>query len=290
MRYSVYKYELEAGNEFRIYLKMQDGSVVCYKFLTLDHMFSNMPNATRWFGQIVLGEDDYYLYPVSTTGIAVGEFEILQIHEKFIRVKFINGLLEGEWYFRNITGGEVLFWKPKPEGFVCGMNNVSIEEKIENIAVTDKVVLEQAFGSSLVIEGRDFSGPCMSAGIVTGLDRVSTLFTNEFLEKFTKKLQNKIDELIVDVDHEFLATGDKEGSNTGGISEIKLKENKKLNYIWCKGQTTHPLPVNAGMSVTLKTDAVWDDELNIYVAVDGDPIGVSITDKIQPACKICWVE
>ncbi len=254
-------------------------------------MISDNPNATRWFGKLVLGEDSYYLYPIDESGISVGEFEIIQMHEKFIKIKFLNGLITGEWYLRNVSGGEVLFWKPKPEGFVCSMNTTVItDERLSEMNTDNKIVIEQAFGSHLLIVDNEFSGPCMSSGIVTGLDRISTLITDAFLRKFAKKLQNKMSDLIVDIDHEFLVTGDKEQSNTGSITEIKLKENKKLNYIWCKGQTTHPIPGHAGLSVTLKTEAVWDDELNIYVAVDGDPIGIAITDKISPACKICWVE
>lgn len=288
MRYSLYKDQLEDINIFKLYLKLQDGSVVCYKFKTVDIMISDKPNATRWFGEMYFDEDDYYLYPIDNNGISVGEYEIIQLHEQFVKVKFLNGIISGEWYLTNIKGGQVLFWKPRPEGFVCNMKSVEISE-VENRG-TEKITIEQSFGAEVIIDGREFSGPCMSAGIVTGLDRISTLFTESFLRKFTKKLQDKMSELIVDIDHEFLQTGDKEGSNTGKIEQIKLKENSKIMYIWCKGQTTYPVPRHAGLSVTLKTDAVWDDELNIYVAVDGDPVGIAITDKISPACKICWVE
>lgn len=263
-------------------------------------MISDNPNATRWFGELVLGENSYYLYPIDDSGISVGEFEIIQMHEKFIKIRFLNGLITGEWYLRNISGGEVLFWKPSPEGFVCGMNSTIItEERLSGMNTDDKMTVNQAFGSHLLIVDNEFSGPCMSSGIVTDMhSKISTLFTDAFLEKFTKKLQNKMSDLVVDVDHELLqimrsnvpTEEEKDFTNTGGIIEIKLKKNKKLNYIWCKGQTTHPLPGNAGMSVTMTTDIVWDDELNIYVAVDGDPIGITITDKINPACKICWVE
>jgi hypothetical protein len=274
---------------------MQDGTVISYKFLTQDHMISDNPNATRWFGELVIGENDYYLYPIDESGISVGEFEIIQLHEKFIKIRFLNGLITGEWYLRNINGGEILFWKPKPEGFICTMNSTQVTE---TVSVEDKINVTQAFGAHLVIDGRNFSGPCMSSGIVTGLDRVSTLFPDSFLEMFTKKLQDKMPELVVDIDHELLqimrgnvpTEEEKDFTNTGEINEVLLKKNKKLNYIWCKGQTTHPVPAHAGLSVTLETEAVWDDELNIYVAVNGEPIGISITDKIQPACKICWVE
>ena len=286
MRYSLYKDTFEDLNTFRLYLKLQDGSVVRYEFKTQDHMLSNLPTATRWFGKLSF-VDDYFLYPIDTSGISVGEYEIIQMHEKFIKIKFLNGMVQGEWYLRNIRDGEILFWKPKPEGFVCQMRSVEIS-KLE--LREDRITVEQAFGAHLIIDGREFSGPCMSSGIVTGLDRVSTLFPDSFLRKFTKKLQNKMSDLIVDIDHEFLVTGDKEGSNTGEITEIKLKENNRINYIWCKGRTNHPIPGNAGLSVTLKTEAVWDDDLNIYVAVDGDPIGITITDKISPSCKICWIE
>lgn len=288
MRYSLYKNRFEDVNQFRLYLKMQDGDVILYKFMTPDLMFSNLPIATRWFGTFEFGTDDYYLYPVDESGVSVGEYEIIQMHKKFIKIKFINGKLEGEWYIRFIKGGEVLFWKPRPEGFVCNMNKAEV---IESIGDNDNLVVKQAFGAHLEFDGKDFSGPCISAGIVTdAFSRTSTLFTNKFLKKFTKKLQSKMSELIVDIDHEFLVTNDKEESNTGKITEIKLNENDKINYIWCKGQTTHPVPPHAGLSVTLETEIVWDDKLNIYVAVDGEPIGIAITDKIQPACKICWIE
>lgn len=291
MRYSLYKNRFEDVNQFRLYLKMQDGDVILYKFITPDLMFSNLPTATRWFGKFEFGTDDYYLYPIDENGISVGEFEVIQMHEKFIKIKFINGKLEGEWIIRHIKGGEVLFWKPKPEGFVCGMNHIEVVEREAIDSTRDILKVKQAFGAHLLIDGRNFSGPCMSAGIVTDAhSRTSTLFTDKFLRKFTKKLKSKMSELIVDIDHEFLTTGDKEGSNTGKITEIKLNENDKINYIWCKGQTTHAVPAHAGLSVTLETEIVWDDKLNIYVAVDGEPIGIAITDKIQPACKICWIE
>ena len=116
--------------------------------------------------------------------------------------------------------------------------------------------------------------------------------------RFEKKLIKEMPNLVVDIDHELLqimrselpTDAEKDAVNTGEITEIMLKENDKLNYIWCKGQTTYPVPSHAGLSVTLKTDAVWDSKLNIWIAVDGDPIGIAITDKIQPSCKICWVE
>lgn len=296
MKYSLYKETFEDGNLFKLYLKLQDSTVVSYKFKTIDHMFSNLPNATRWFGQLVYGEDDYYLYPIDQSGISVGEYEIIQAHEKFLKIKFTSGSLEGEWFLRNVTGGEVLFWKPKPEGFVCHMKSVEVINT--DVPMENRITVDQAFSSEILIDGRDFSGPCISTGVATGIDRISTLFTLKFLKKLEKKLIKKMPELVVDVDHELLQViGDKlptqvekDSVNTGKITKIKLKENDKIDYIWCKGQTDYPIQNHAGLSITMKTELVWDDNLNIWVADDADPIGISITDKIQPACKICWVE
>lgn len=289
MKYSLYKYQFEDTNEFRLYLRLPDGDTVCYVFKTADLIFSNVPTVTRWFGERVLDQDDYYLYPIDDSGITAGEYEIVQIHEKFLKVKFKNGEIEGEWYIRAVHNSGFLFWKPRPKGFVCPLRDVVVNsvQTIDSNAVREK---EQAYGAELVISDTEFSGPCMTSGIVTGMDRTSTLFTDEFLRKFSKKLQDKIGDLIVDIDHEFLQTNNLEESNTGKIIEIMLKEDKRINYIWCKGQTKYPIPAHAGLSMTLRTKAVWDEELKIWVAVDGDPIGVSITDKIKPACKVCWVE
>ena len=300
MRYSLYRTELDNSNLFELYLKNQEGDVMKYRFETQDIMFSNVPNATRWYGKLSVCEDDYYLYPISDNGISVGTYEIIQLHEKFIKIRFNSGTIEGEWYIRYLfeIDGEVeyLFWKPTPEGFVCPMQHVEISKLMEN--PSKEIEIQQAYATELIIKEHEFSGPCMASGIVTGMDRNTTLFTDEFLEKFTKKLQDKMDDLVVDIDHELSTVmkrdiptdAEKELVNVGKITEIKLNKNKKINYIWCKGQTNYMLPRHAGLSMTLRTKVVWDNDLKIYVAVDGDPIGISITDKIRPACSVCWVK
>ncbi len=283
MKYSLYSNK-EKDDEyvFNLYLENQiDNRIDHYSFVNKIAEISNEPNITKIFGYSDLEvNDDYYLYPLDLDGVSVGNYYIVEEHPKFLKLKFEDGLLIGEWIIRKVDydGYNVLFWKPPVEGYACPARSLSYES-----GKREPVIVEQKFNAGFPnLNGiHDFNGIAISTGIMTGGDLNTTLFDDNAIDRIYDYMNKNKKKLIVDFSHDFV--------DTGSISDVKLITNSDKKYIQIFGHSNKDITSNAGLSLAMKSTLEFDDDLNVYRWIDGEVIGVSILPDQRPACKICTV-
>ena len=283
MRYSFYSYFGEEVNVFRLYTQMrEEGMVKCYEFQTNVKGISNEPGITRLFGKEVFDiAGNYFLFPLDFDNVEIGEFTITQENEKFTRLFFVTkegNTLSGEWILRNLTTGQVLFWKPLPVVFNMPTGGVTIKED----DTSNFIEVEQRFSIfELETDGGSFHGVAAAEGIWTGQDFNTTLFTGKIIQSLGEQLNDSMTSMIVDRNHDFI--------NDGGLDTVSIKERKGVKYIEVSGFSNTPIPPGSGLSITIKSEIKWDNILNVWVLMNASPIGVSIITESRPACTICMI-
>ena len=285
MRYSFYKGDPDAAgySTFRLYVETADGPVLSYKFMSDIQEVSKEPGITRLFGKQV--EDiagEYFLYPVDYNNVEVGYFDVIEVSEKFIKLKFMEqegNSLEGIWYLRLLSSGGMLFWKPFPVVSVMPTKNVEVKlEEGEEI-----IPIQQTFNVFSVAEEIDgsFSGIAAAEGVWTGGDLHTTLFTGGIIEKIAEQMGDKMKDQVVDYNHDFV--------NSGRINTVELREERGIKHIFVSGKGFKPIPHGSGLSITLKSTIKWNNNLNVFVLIKAEPLGVSIITASTPACTICKI-
>lgn len=277
MKYSIYF----KGENVELHLETQIvGRIDCYKFDGTLERFSNVPNMTRLFGyENINYNQPYYLYPIDLKKSSKGEYQVLEDKNTHLRLRFLSGILEGEWIIRRLNTGQILFWKPITKEFVCPAKTM-----IDEVSSDIKQTVKQQFSSFENVSNDPFmfEGITAATGVWTGADLHTTLFPDYAIDKIGNRMKTLMKDLFVDFNHN--------ENFAGGIDEVDLVNNKKIKYIAVKGHSNIEVPKGAGLSLQLDSSLVWDNTLNIWVLNDAIPEGVSIMTNNKPACKICWVK
>jgi len=282
MRYSFYKAQMEVDGIFRLYIETHSAFVRCFEFKSNIKAVSVEPGITRLFGKEIFDVvGNYFLFPISTDNVEIGEFSLIEDTEKVLKIKFIDSdsSLQGEWVLRRLSTGEWLFWKPFPMVAVMPTKNVEISleqgEIIEPIAQSFGIFDLERVGDN------SFRGILAAEGIWTGGDRHTTLFSDRIIVSLVQQMQDDINNQLVDFDHSF--------ENEGSLFKVELREERGIKYIWVEGVAQRAIPHGAGLSITLKSTLKWNSKLNVYVLLSATPIGLGIMTGSKPACTICMI-
>lgn len=279
MRYSLYKYSKDGIYEYKLFFESQFGNVVGYKFTSDNEKISNEFGVARLFGSKIFDiAGEYMLYPVQHDDVEIGEFYVVEEHDEFIKMIFsdVNKGLTGVWIIRSLSNGETLLWKPFPL--------VSTMPKVTKDLDTSLFIKQTQNFALFRLEhnGYDFTGTAVAEGVWTGIDKHTTLFTSEIVDQVYDKMKDTLDSQIVDYNHDSV--------NKGKLTDITLKSYMDRKYIEVKGISSSSVPLGSGLSVTLDSTIVWDNNLNVWVLVSAEPIGVSIITENTPACTICMIK
>ncbi len=281
MRYSFYQSFNEKVNVFRLYIQMPNGSVRNYEFASNIKAISNEDGITRLFGKEVSDvAGNYFLFPLQFDNVDVGEFMFIEENEKFVRLRFLENdkPLQGDWILRTLSNGDVLFWKPFPVVSVMPTKDVQVfKENGEELPV-----IEQRFSVfGVITEGTNFEGIAAAEGVWTGADFHTTLFTDKIIESLAQQMRDTMEIQLIDYNHDFISSG--------ALSEVELREERGIKYIYVKGVGDKPIPFGSGLSILIKSTLKWDNNLNVFVLLSAEPKGVSIITENIPACTICMI-
>lgn len=284
MRYSFWQSFDKNANLFKLYLQLPEEPFVrCYEFFSKVEGISDIPGITRLFGEEIHDPaGHYFLYPINYDHVEAGFCGLLQKEEKFLRIEFFNdeneSPLKGKWVLRKLSNGMILFWKPPPVIYTMPTKNVEV--KVEE---GDKTMeIEQKF-SVFQLESSDgkFTGIAAAEGVWTGQDLHTTLFSDKDIENIYEQMKDKLPEMLVDYNHDFV--------NNGGLKKIALKTQRGVKYIEVEGEGNSPIPLGSGLSLIIKSKLKWDTNLNVWTLAAVVPKGVSILTQGNPACTICMV-
>lgn len=284
MRYSFYQHFDKTANIFKLYLQLPDELYVrCYEFITNAQGISNIPGITRLFGrQVIDHAGEYFLYPIHFDNVEVGYAGLLHKEDKFLRIEFSevenDSTLKGKWVIRYLSNGEVLFWKPLPVVYTLPTKNLEVVVK-----EGDKVIEVEQQYSVFELKASDgkFEGIAAAEGVWTGRDYHTTLFSDKDIESIYQQMADKVQDMFVDYNHDFIGNGK--------LSEVTLKERHGIKYIDVKGEGNSPIPLGSGLSLIIKSKLKWDTNLNVWVLSAAEPKGVSILTHSNPACTICMI-
>jgi len=281
MRYSFYQAFSDDINVFRLYIQTPFDSVRCFEFNSNIKAISNEDGVTRLFGKEIFDKvGNYFLFPLDFDNVEVGEFMLVEDNEKFTRIRFPedNKTLEGDWILRNLSDGNVLFWKPFPIVAVMPTKNVQVvQEDGDTLAI-----VEQQFSIfELTVDGFNFEGIAAAEGIWTGEDFHTTLFTGAIIESLEKQMRKDMPLQVVDYNHDFI--------NAGKLTKVSLQERRGIKFIAVEGVGDKVIPLGSGLSIFIKSTLKWDSNLNVFVLLSAEPKGVSIMTEIRPACTICMI-
>ncbi len=282
MRYSFYKHFSEGLSTFNLHLQNEEnGKIRSFEFQSNIEGISDIPGVTRLFGKEI--EDlagNYALFPVRFDNVEVGNFGLIQQDEKFTTLQFSNeepGTLNGRWILRKLSTGDFLLWKPVPMVFTTPTTDIAIGEDVEKIEE-----IEQQF-AIFEVHGSDgkFSGIGVAEGIWTGKDFHTTLFNKPILNRINKKMNDNMSQMLVDYNHDFVPNGK--------LTKVTLQEQRGVAFIELEGEGNLPIPPGSGLSLILKSKIKWDKNLNVFVLLEADPLGISIITEGSPACTICMI-
>lgn len=281
MRYSFYKSEQDGIICYKLYFKDQIGVIRYFKFVTDIEGISNVPTITRLFGEEIDDKiGDYFLYPLDYKLAEAGEFMLLEENNKYFRFEFLNeeeDKLQGMWILRKLSNGSYLFWKPSPIAFVPPTKNVVVTENAKG------KVVEQEFGMfDLVVDKNTFHGIAAAEGIWTGRDWHTTLFSDKNIEDIANQLKKNRSSLLVDYNHDKI--------NDGIVDSVELKTRRGLKYIEVSGSGGKPIPLGSGLSVSLKSNIKWDENIGVWALDNVEVIGLSIMQGETPGCTICMIQ
>ncbi len=282
MKYSFYQYFGEEENVFRLYIQTHENGIVrCYEFKTDIQGISNEPGITRLFGKEVFDiAGNYFLFPLDFNNVEVGNFIIMQEDDKFVRLRFVTegNILQGEWLIRRLSTGDVLFWKPFPAVFTTQDRTVTVQASDNTL----EVEVEQSFSLfELEVLDNTYSGIAAAEGIWTGQDFHTTLFSKDIINTIFAQLDGNLDKMLVDYNHDLI--------NDGLIKTVSLHEDRGIKYIRASGTGNKPIPPGSGLSLLIKSKLKWDNNLNVFVLLDVETIGLSIITENNPACTICMI-
>jgi len=277
MKYSLYQNK----TEIKLYIQTQKGLVKGYQFFSNIENISNIPGMTRLFGAETEMDNDYPLYPIDYSIASVGKFDLIEQTEKFTRLNFEKeekAVLQGEWLLRHLSTGETLFWKPYPTVGVMSTKNIDISQKDGEVIKT----VDQQF-SVFAIEAFEntFSGIAAAEGVWTGADFRTTLFTDEIIQKLAKDMKNNMSTQLVDFNHDFIPAGK--------LTNVELRKERGISYIFVEGITERPVAFGAGLSILIKSTLKWNSKLNVYVLLEASSLGTSIITESKPACTMCMI-
>jgi hypothetical protein len=282
MKYSFYQYFNEDGNIFRLYIQTPNSDFVrCYEFKTDIEGVSDEPGITRLFGKEIFDvAGNYFLFPLDFNNVEVGDFVLLQEDDKFTRLNFVseNNVLQGEWLLRRLSTGDILFWKPFPAVFTAKNTSATIQIS-DN---TPEVEAEQKFSLfELTSDGGSFDGIAVAEGVWTGQDFHTTLFTKDIIEEIFSQMDGNLENMLVDYNHNMISDGQLKG--------VTLHEDRGIKYIRATGTGNQPIPAGSGLSLLVKSKLKWDNNLNVFVLVKAETLGLSIITENNPACTLCMI-
>lgn len=281
MRYSLYKAETEEGLLYRLFVKTQNGPVKGFEFQSEVQAFSSKPGLTRMFGkQIHDFNGDYYLYPLDYTTVQVGEFNLIEDTQKFMKLEFLgeDNSLKGEWILRKLSNGQTLLWKPYP---LAG--EMTIDEP-QNFS-EGEIEVTQSYSIFDIENVGDniFRGIAAAEGAWTGTDFRTTYFNKDIIESLGNDMVSGLDKMLVDFNHDEISHGK--------LTLAEVREVRGIKHIYVEGVTdkTNPVRLGSGLSIMIKSKLKWDSNLNIYVLISATALGVSVITESRPACTICMV-
>lgn len=281
MRYAFYQSFNEDGNIFKLFIETQHGGVRCFKFFTDIRAVSDIPGLTRLFGEEIFDlAGNYFLFPVDYQNVETGNFVFSGDGDKFTKLSFIDDdkTLKGDWVLRWLSNGTILFWKPFPVISMIPTNTVTVTlAKGEHL-----VPVEQQFSVFQVDSaGYEFEGILAAEGIWTDNKWRTVLFTKDIIKSIYQQFSAALDSKVVDFNHSLL----KAGHFTG----VELHEENGVAHISVKGVADKPVPFGSGLSLWTKSKIKWDDNLNVDVLLETEPLGGSIMTDSNPACTICMI-
>ena len=280
MRYVLYTTTEGDVVTYKLYLETFYKELYCYEFVTDVKEISNTPGLTRLFGkQISNVVNNYFLYPISTDSAEAGEYYLREENDKFIKVYFPSedDKLQGDWIFRFLNDGKVLFWKPIPE-----QENNIVESKVVDLADVEIEKTQKFAIFNLEQTEQEFRGIAVAEGAWTGLDFRTTLFRKDIVAKLGTQMAKNLEDMIVDFDHSEVSVGK--------LTLVKGKNYKGIEYVYVEGITNQDIPYGAGLSITINSKIKWDNNLNVFVLVDAEALGVSIMTEGRPACSMCMIQ
>lgn len=280
MRYSFYQYFTETMNIFKLYIQeFNNCPVRCYVFTTPVNGISGEPGVTRLFGEEKVDPaGEYFLFPITFDNVEVGEFNLLEINEKFIKLDFLGSMLNGTWVIRYLADGRVLFWKPFPIVYTVPTRGFVVEQ-VEGDIIREVKQTLSVFQAE--VKDRKFEGIALAEGIWTGGDLHTTLFSDKDVDHIYDEMKSNLSEMIVDYDHSFI--------NDGKLNGISLGERRNTKFIELSGEGNKPIPFGSGLSLILNSELKWDTKLNVWTLLSVKPLGVSVITQGSPACTICMI-
>ena len=87
--------------------------------------------------------------------------------------------------------------------------------------------------------------------------------------------------MLIDYNHDLI--------HDGILKKVSLHEDKGIKYIRASGTGNKPIPPGSGMSLLTKSKLKWDKNLNVFVMIDVETLGLSIITENNPACTICMI-
>ena len=277
----------EEGDNYTFPLYVQiDNRVRCFMLSGKQSQLSNEPGITRLFGRELEGSA-YMMYPINRNGAKKFEADLKQstfnVIKMFVYDTYWEGeqdhksIINGDWILRRLKSGSWLFWKPY---YTLYTKDVAMPTEV--VKDSEVKTMKNEFEMFMpTVNGYDFKGVVAAAGTWTDKGGWTLTMGNEIIEKIYTQLKGKVNQTVIDWDHD--------DNYVGTLIRAELSQRFAKKYIEVEGVMPTAVPDEAGLSLTVNSKALWDKKHNTWVVIGVDVIGFSIITQGKPACTVCMI-
>lgn len=277
----------EKGDNYTFPMYVQiDKKILCFMMSGKQSDFSDEPGVTRLFGSQVEG-DTYMMYPIDRSRTRSFGAEVKTNSWNVIKFRVVEPPPElkdaeeppihGEWIFRRLDSGSWLLWKPYYDVYVK-----AVPEILERKPTGDSKQMVNKFEMFMpTVDGYDFSGTVAAAGTWTDKSGWTLVMGNEIIESMYTQLKAKLNQTIIDWDHD--------DNWVGTLVRVEMNQRYTKKYIDVEGVMPTVVPDGAGLSISISSEAIWDTKYNAWVIIKATVLGFSIITQGKPACTVCMI-
>ena len=152
----------------------------------------------------------------------------------------------------------------------------------ENSSGSDNAIERSQFRDYISGNGMNvFEGTAVAVGVYADSQNRKVFYTNAFLNKLVRMYNGDPSKIKVDWNHD--------GNYVGELKNFEIRENP-VYRIYVRGDAGRPVPHGAGLSIDFYYRKKWNEEFQVFEAVNPRVVAVSVLTDYKPGCSMCFTK
>ena len=147
---------------------------------------------------------------------------------------------------------------------------------------SDKTIERSQFRDFISGNGmNEFEGTAVAVGVYSDSQNRKVFYTNAFLDKLVRMYSSDPSKIKVDWNHD--------NNYIGELKNFEIRENP-VYRIYVRGDAGRPVPRGAGLSIDFYYRKKWNQEFQVYEAINPRVVAVSVLTDYRPGCSMCFTK